>query len=587
MLSKRKLLKGTAISPGIIIGHTRIIAPGVMEIPELVIPSSHINNEINSLDKAIASTVEELTVLRDSAGKKMGGAVAKIFDAQLMIAGDIEFLKQVKGEIVNKKRNAGYIFQTLVQNTTLPLKNSTDTYMQQMAKDIEAVSSKVLTHLSGTERSGHRFAPNTILVSKFFSPGEILNYRQRKAIGFIVSEGGKNSHMALIARAMMLPTVMVENIWTKINNDCDIIVDGSEGLIIVNPSDEDLIEYQKRKKKQGPTTIKRIKKLTPFPPVTKDKQPVSIASNLSFPGPADDILADQNIPVGLYRTEFLYLANEYFPDEETQFEHYNNIAQKFSDTSVIFRTFDLGYDKLISQSYWPEEDNPALGWRGIRPMLEMTNIFKTQIRAILRASTLRNVKIMLPMICDLTEFLKAKKMISQVKFALRKEKIDFDHDIEIGIMVEIPSAAISADLIAQKVDFISIGTNDLTQYTLAADRLNSKVANLYNPLHPTVLKLIKMTVEACKKHGKPVAVCGEIAGDPIALPLFIGMGIDQLSMSPNKIFDICRLVKKIDSQLAKHFVNSVMASSTIKEVMEKLNTYNLTFDKQKTLTVGN
>jgi len=581
MYTKRRVIKGTPISKGIVLGYTRVVMPGDIEVVEEPILASRVPGEVAALENAIEKTVAELRTLRDSAVKRIGGPVAKIFDAQLLIASDYEFIKTVKEEIARQRRNAGYVYHTQVQRTTVPLKRSLDTYMHQMVVDIEAVASKVLLHLTGHIKPTLKFAPNTIIVGKMFTPNDVMNYRQRKAVGFLVSEGGGDSHMALIARALMVPVVLAEDVWQMIPNNCRLILDGISGEVIVHPTDEDWTEYQKRRKRLGSAVITRIKRLTQIPPLTVDGKEVVVAANLTLPGPVDDILANQNIPVGLYRTEFLYMSKSRFPDEETQFSYYSQIAEKFANTCVVLRTFDLGYDKSMTDRNWPRESNPALGWRGIRAMLEMSHLFKTQIRAILRASTRKNLKIMLPMISGLPELERAKKLIAQVKFKLRKEQIEFDHDIQIGIMVEVPSAAMIADKLAASVDFISIGTNDLTQYTLAADRTNRKVAGLYSPYHPSVLQLIRMTVDACKKHNKPVSVCGEMAGDILALPLFIGMEVDLLSMNPARIFDLCRAVKKIDSTLVQHLVGAIMSSGTAHEVVNKLQNYKYALEKRK------
>jgi phosphotransferase system enzyme I (PtsI) len=387
--------------------------------------------------------------------------------------------------------------------------------------------------------------------------------------------------MALIARSLMLPVVLVDGSFTAVANNSRLILDGTAGEVITNPTDEDWAEYQKRKKHQGPALITRIKKLTKVPPVTRDGAAVNIAGNLSLSGPIDDILADKGFSIGLYRTEFLYLAENRFPDEESQFETYRQIAERFDGRPVVLRTFDLGFDKISNDADWPEETNPALGWRGIRVMLDRTAIFKTQIRAMLRASKYGHVKIMLPMVTELAEVERAHKLVAQVKLGLRRKSIAFDEKIDLGIMVEIPAVAMTAETFAPKVDFISIGTNDLTQYTMAADRLNNKVASLYTPYHPAVLRLIHNTVEACKRHGKPVSICGEIAGDPLALPLFIGMGVDQLSMNPNRIFDLCRLVKRIDSRLVRHLVAPVLAAGSEATVRQILDNFRSEMQKKK------
>ena len=562
-------------------GVTRIIHPGDYKIPEIAIPASKIDSEIKSLENALDETVAELTEMRDSASKRMGGPVAKIFDAQLMIASDADFLKRVNEQIKKKRRNSGFIFNKLINESTLPLRRSSDAYLRQTALDIEAVGKRVLSHLSGQKESTLKFGPNTIVIGKSFSPGEILVHRQRKAIGFVVSEGGKNSHMALIARGLMLPVMIHPDAHLQFTDNTRIILDGVNSKIILNPAEAVWNDYQKLKKRLGAASITRLKRLTKLPPKTADNVELQIGANLTLPGPADEILSTKKIPVGLYRTEFMYLAANRFPSEEEQYEFYYDIAKQYKHTTVTLRAFDLGYDKLATNGNWLNEENPALGLRGIRILLDMPEIFKTQIRAMLRASVFRNLKIMLPMISDISEIEQAKKLIQQVKFKLKKEKIDFDHEIELGIMVEVPSIALTADLVAQKVDFMSIGTNDLTQYTLATDRMNNKLAHLYSAYHPSVLHLVCKTVKACHKANIPVSICGEIAGEPLALPMFIGMGVSMLSMNPGKIFDLCRLIPKIDSSLARHLTESVVTEPTLNGVMKKLQNYKLEIEKHK------
>ncbi|MEA2031539.1 MAG: phosphoenolpyruvate--protein phosphotransferase [candidate division Zixibacteria bacterium] len=570
MSNKRKVIQGVPISSGIVLGTSYVVLPGDFQVAEVSIPASRTISEMETLERAIEITIEELHKMRQSALRKAGGPVAKIFDAQLLIAGDYEFLKEVKNQIRSRRRNAAFIYSQAIQNAIAPLKQSSDYYMRQMVIDIEAVAGKVLSHLSGGRTKIKKLPPKTIVVSNIFTPNDIVTYRDLKAVGFVTAEGGEDSHMALLARSFTLPVVLAKNSWKFIPNGCRLIVDGTVGKVIINPTDKEWIEYQNRRKRLGPALIKRISKLKPFPPVTADGYEVGIAANLSLPGPADDILAGKQIPVGLYRTEFLYLTNNEFPDEEIQYHYYSAIAEKFAPESVILRTFDLGYDKTANQSDRPAENNPALGWRGIRSMLDMTAVFKTQISAILRASTRRNIKILLPMISDRSEVDHARRLISQVKLSLRRKDIEYDPNIELGIMVEVPSAAMMADTLAKRVDFISIGTNDLTQYVLAADRMNSRVVSLYNPFHPAVLKMIKMVVDACRMSRIPVSVCGELAGDTRAVPLLVGMGVDTLSMNPSRIVDVCRIIKSIDYDIVQHLVKSVISSGSLNTLMKRL-----------------
>ncbi len=574
MVDRRRIIKGVPVSSGIVVGRTHLVLPGDISVAEVSVPASEVPREIQSLKKAIDETVEDLRKLRASAGKNAAGPVTKIFDALLLIADDQEFFRKVSAEIATRKRNAGFVYNALVQQVTDPLKMSSDPYMRQMAGEIDAVAKRVLSHLSGFgQRSTAKFSANTVLVGKSFAPGETLAYRDRKAAALVVGEGGRNSHMALIARSMMMPVAVVDENWAQIPHDAGIIIDGSVGLVIIHPTESDIEEYQAKARKQGTTLTSRLKNIGELPSRTADGIEITLMANLELPGPTDDLLSVQKIPVGLYRTEFLYLSSDRFPTEEEQYDYYLQIAEKFSESSVVLRTFDLGADKVRTDSVLPHEDNPALGWRGIRMMLEMSDVFKTQIRAILRASVHGNLKILLPMITDVSEVDKACRYIAQVMADLHKAKIPHDEDIKIGVMIEVPAAALTADLIAPKVDFFSIGTNDLTQYTLSVDRNTTRVTDLYNPLHPSVLTLMNMTVQAAHRHGIPVAICGEIAGDPLALPLFIGMGVREFSMNPTKIFDLCRRVNRVDSQAARTLAASLLSGATTAMVKRRLDAF--------------
>ena len=581
MSFRRKVIKGESLSSGIVLGQTRVIYPGEKKVREVAIPPSRIAAEIAALESAVSRTVDELTSLRETAGKKIGGPVAKIFDAQLLIAADFDFLRQVREEIKRLGRNAGFVYSSLVSQTTIQLKRSPDEYMRQMAIDIESVASKVISHLGGHHRKqAVNFPLNTILIGKYFTAAEVMKYRTMKAVGFLVTEGQRNSHMALIARSLMMPVVVADFAWSEIPARSQIILDGTDGVAIVHPREDEWTEYGRLRKRQGPALITRIKRLPDIPPLTRDGKAVHVAANLELPGPVEDILAERRIPVGLYRTEFMYLQANKFPSEDDQYEFYRKIAKHFGDTPVVLRTFDLGSDKVQDGGLTLREDNPALGWRGIRSMLDLEDVFKEQLRAMLRASASGNVKIMLPMVTDGSEVERAKRFLSQVKYGLKKKKIPFDENVQLGIMIEVPSAALMAEELARKVDFMSIGTNDLTQYTLAVDRNNAVVSSLYSAFHPSVLKLVKRTVDACRKQGIPISICGEIAGDPLALPLFVGMGVDVLSMNPMKIVDLCRQVKKIDSGMVRHLVGSVMASNSPLAVIRKLQSYRAALEKR-------
>ena len=572
--SKRKVIRGIPISSGIALGHVQVVLPGLLDVAEKSIRASEVDKEIAALEKAVEDTAQELRKLHQSAGRKIDSSISKVFGAQLLIATDRDFLNQVRAEIASQQRNAGFVYNLMVRKATHQLQLANNPYLQQSAQEIQAVAERVLSHLYGVgEKSTSRFDPDTILVAQSFTPGNILDYRQRRAAGFLACEGGAHSHTALIARSLLVPMVVAPRALNKLVSGSQIILDGANGRAIINPTEAEWADYTHKRERLGPAMISRIKRLTEIPPRTADDMPVQVAANLEFPGPADEILAARKIPVGLYRTEFLYLERNDPPDEFAQFRFYDRIAERFAESHVVFRTFDLGSDKVRSGGPNIVEPNPALGWRGIRLMLDMPDVFRTQVRAILRASTRRNVSILLPMISDLSEFLKAKKLIGQAALELRRQGESFDERIQVGVMVEVPSAALMAESLAEQADFVHIGTNDLTQYTMSADRSNDRVAGLYSPFHPSVIKLVDMTVRACRKLNKPVCVCGETAGDPLGIILYVGLGVTGVSMNPGKVFDSCRLIKKIDYDVLRHLVIPLLSSQSAVAATRRLQSY--------------
>jgi len=382
--------------------------------------------------------------------------------------------------------------------------------------------------------------------------------------------------MALIARSLLLPTIVaIPNALTKVKTGDRIIVDGDKGELTVHPSDSVWNSLVKRKASLKALPLTRLKKLPDFPPKTRDNVEINLAANVNLPGPADRILPKHNVGVGLYRTEFMYLQRGTFPSEDDQFELYDHVAGTYHPQTVVIRTFDLGSDKYHPNDNFGQEKNPALGWRGIRSALDMPKLFRSQIRAILRASHRHNVHILLPMITDISEVRKAVNIIKRTMAVLDKEKFSYDRKIKIGIMIEVPSAALNAELLAEKVDFFSIGSNDLTQYTLAVDRDNKKLSRAFNPLHPSVLRLYKFCVDAARVHGIPVNVCGEISGDILAIPLLIGMGMSQLSMNPAKLHGACNLISRISLEDARRLADKILSIKTIKEVEKELLEFNV------------
>lgn len=570
-------LKGAGASSGLTYGQARIVYSWEKTIGERVLNKSEIEPEMTRLDNAINETLLEINRWKKMTGGKSGGPIARIFDTQLMIASDQDFIGKVKDSIRSSQRNAEYVYSLQVEKTVEPLKNSNDTYMQQMVYEIEAVSKMVVSHLRGhTERDFGNFPANTIIIGRNFTAAEILSLFDRKAKAIITAEGSATSHMALVARSLLLPTVVAATrAHLRIRSGDRIIIDGDKGEVVVNPSDDVWSGMMKQRKTMSEMPLARLKKLPKLPPKTADGVEINLAANISLPGPVDKILSKNAIGVGLFRSEFVYLQRGAFPSVEEQFGIYDHVAKLYHPHDVIIRTFDLGSDKYLQNDQFGQERNPALGWRGIRASMDMPSIFRRQIRAILQASNRKNIKILLPMITDIGEVKKALGIIKRVMVQLRKERVEYDQDIKIGIMVEVPSTALNAISIATKVDFFSIGSNDLTQYTLAADRDNQKLNKIFNSLHPGVLKLISMTIEAGKSFNKPVSLCGELAGDILAIPLLIGMGIDSLSMNPARLYSACNLISKLRHKEAKVLAGEVMQLTTVKDVESRLLEFNM------------
>jgi phosphotransferase system enzyme I (PtsI) len=574
---KKTIIKGVPASPGLAFGEARVIFKWEQSIEERIIPEAQIDDEILRLDNAIDETMVELEKWRKAAGQKIGGPVAKIFDTQVMIASDREFLKKVKDEIRSGHKNAEYAYSVLIENAITPLRLSHDSYMRQMVYDIEAVSRRVISHLIGrVERQDIKFPPDCIFVAQEFTPGDVLGLYERHAAAIVTSGATITSHMALVARSLLIPTVVgAVQSHLKIKSGDRLVVDGDKGTVTINPPQEEWNELRRNRAKLTTQHITRLQKLPDFPPKTLDGVEINLAANIDLPGPIDQILAEHHVGIGLYRTEFLYLQHGAFPSEDKQYEVYDAVVSRYAPRPVVIRTFDLGSDKYFVSDNHVRESNPALGWRGIRAALDLPKLFKDQLRAILRASHRKNVKILLPMVADISELKKATNLIKRAMVELRQKGVKFDRNIEIGVMIEIPSAAVSSELMAEEVSFFSIGSNDLTQYTLAADRDNQKLARIFNALHPAVIRLIKITIESAQKHNIPVAVCGEMSGDILAIPLLIGMGINQLSMNPSKLINACQLIPRIRYSDTIELAREISQMKTLKEIEGRLFDYNM------------
>ncbi|MDD4051964.1 MAG: phosphoenolpyruvate--protein phosphotransferase [candidate division Zixibacteria bacterium] len=566
------ILKGIPVSGGVALGEAQVLRDPSFQIVRRQIPASQIQEELARLDKAREKAIGELQGDKSKAIKAVGEQAAKVFEAQVMIASDQQFFQAVADRIVAERINAEYAYQEATAATLDRLMKSKDPYLRQMVHDIAAVSDRILSFLLGVGTGGENgFANPTILAGRIFSPGQIMAYAKRNVVGFLTEEGGPTSHMALIIRSLGIPSVMGDfSVGEKLVAGMQLIIDGNSGDVIINPDIETTKNYRRMRARKLTQPFGVLLNARSIAAVCRDGREIALAANLEIPGPVDEHLVRLRIGVGLFRTEFLYFNKQTFPDEEEQYQVYSAIAKKFNPLPVTLRTFDLGGDKYAEEFGKVHEDNPALGWRGIRVSLDATRLFKTQLRAMLRASAEGNVKILLPMVSDVGEINETLELVDKIKRELRRTGIPHNDGIAIGAMIEIPSAAMSADYLAQKVDFLSIGTNDLIQYTMAADRGNFRVAKYYLGHHPAVLQLIHMTVQAGHENGVAVTVCGEMAGAKLMAPFLVGMGVDELSMNPTRLPELAEWISRFRYSDAKRFASRVMRLSTADKVMAAL-----------------
>jgi len=554
-VQKQRQIKAIGTSEGIVIGKAYIFSPIAGEcfgVQKIKILKKQINNEIKRFEKALNKTRDEIEAVRNEAAKKAGLKHAQIFDAHLLILEDKVFISQIKELIAKKHQNAAAAFCSVAGKYLKSFEGISDKYFRERTADVKDVFHRVLHNLTGqTRKSLSELKKDVIVIAHDLSPSETATMHKERVIGLITEAGGPTSHTAIMARAMEIPAVTGAYKITEIIHENDLlIVDGSEGIIIINPSEKQIDEY---KIKQQIAFERKARLLTAKdePAVTVDEHRISLLANIEIPEEAEHAINQGAEGIGLYRTEFFFMNRNDLPTEDEQYEAYAHVARVCGEKPVVIRTLDLGGDKFASALNIPKEMNPFMGWRAIRMCLERTDIFKTQLRAILRASKIGNVRIMFPMIATVQEVRAAKKIIEEAKDELRKNGISFNENIQIGVMIEIPSAVMIADILAEETDFFSIGTNDLIQYCLAIDRVNEKTAHMYDPLNISIIRMIKIIIDvahnisytdenynkkikypfAWNNNHKPikVCVCGEIASEPLLAYLLLGLGIDELS----------------------------------------------------------
>ena len=562
-----EIIKGIPASSGIVIGPVYLLGKEDYDVSKRKISDSDIALEIVRFEEALIQTHKDLIALQKKVSQELDQEQAQIFDAHLLVLEDRMLIEEVISRIKKEKVNVEYIFQGMLNKYINVFSRMEDEYLRERVADINDVGKRVLRALSGKKKKSlSEFEEKVIVVAHDLSPSDTAAMHRKNVIGFITDIGGKTSHTAIMAKSFEIPAVVgVETATSRINEGDTIIIDGTAGVIVINPDKKTITQYNKAKDKilaQDESFLS----LKALPAQTKDKRRVELAANIELPEEIPFVIDHGAEGIGLYRTEYFYMNRRGLPTEEEHYEAYKLVAQKMSPHSVVIRTLDLGGDKFISQLQIPHDMLPFLGWRAIRFCLARPDIFKVQLRALLRASVHGNIKIMYPMISGIEEMRQANQMMDDVKVELRSKKIPFNEDVEIGAMIEVPSAAMTADLVGQEADFFSIGTNDLIQYALAVDRTNERVAYLYEPAHPAVLRLIKRIIEDGHKNNIWVGMCGEMSGDPIFVLILLGMGLDKFSMPSKMIPQIKQLVRAVTMDQAKKIAEEVLTLSTGKEV---------------------
>ena len=570
------MYKGTGASPGIALGKALVI-----EHSELVIEKKTIENideEIQKLESAVKVSKEELTKVKEKALAELGEHEAEIFEAHLLVLEDPELIGSAISKIRDEKVNADYALNEIKEIFVAMFESMDNEYMRERAADIKDVTNRVLRHILGIKVVDlAELDEEVVLIAHDLTPSDTATMNKNMVLGFLTDIGGRTSHTAIMARTLEIAAVVGLNDITKKVKDGDYIVfNGDTGEVIVNPDEETKAKYASLKE-QFEEYRKSLELLKGQASITTDGRHVELAGNIGSPNDVEGLIKNDAEGVGLYRTEFLYMDKEdSFPTEEDQYEAYKAVLEGMNNKPIVIRTLDIGGDKELPYFEMEAEMNPFLGYRAIRLCLDRKDIFKTQLRALYRASVHGKLRIMFPMISSLEELLDAKEVIKEVLKELDAENIAYSNDVEVGMMIEIPSAAVISDVLAKHVDFFSIGTNDLIQYTCAVDRMNQKISHLYNQFNPAVLRLIKMVIDNAHKEGKWVGMCGESAGDQRMIPILLGFGLDEFSMSPISILPARKLITSLSYADMQKFADEVLAMGTAKEIKEYVDkTFNM------------
>ena len=566
--AEEKRFQGTGVSPGIARGTVFVYRPDDEAAPSRRIEESEIPEEIARFETALIATRAQILEMQQRIAESIGAKDAGIFDAHLLVVEDRTLIDEVLRTLARDKMNVEHIFQNVAGRYAKTLSEIDDPYLRERALDIHDVTRRIIHNLMGKEaRDLSSIGTPHILIAHNLAPSDTAQLDRTLVLAFATDIGSKTSHTAIMARSLNIPAIVgLHDASHQLATGDHILLDGYNGLIIVNPSDQTLWEYGELEIKKTEVEEK-LTHLRETASTTLDGRHVILSANIELPGDMEQVRQNGAEGVGLYRTEFFYLNKSELPTEDEQYAAYRQVAEAAAPHSVIIRTLDLGGDKFMSTLHMPEELNPFLGWRAIRFCLERVDVFKTQLRAILRASAGGNVKIMYPMISGVDELRRANVILEECRAELRAEGVPFSETMEVGAMIEIPSAAISADILAKEVSFFSIGTNDLIQYSIAVDRLNEHIAHLYEPTHPAIIRLIRMTVEAAHAHKLWVGVCGEMAGDIVLTPLLLGLGVDELSAGAASVPRVKRAVQALDSNACRQLIADIQHLDTAAAIL--------------------
>ena len=560
-------IKGIAASNGIAIAKAfKLIEPELTVVKSTI---ADVEAEINLYKEALVKTTEELQKIKVKAAQNLSEEEAAVFDAHINMANDPELLSQTTDKIKAESVNASYAFDEVSTMFITMFESMDNEYFRERAADIKDIKKRILAHLLGVKvNDPSTIDEQVVIIAEDLTPSDTAQLDRNFVKGFATNIGGRTSHSAIMARSLEIPAVVgTKTILEDVKDGDMIILDGLEGNVIINPSADQVSHYEEVAKAYEAQKAEWAK-LKNEKTVSKDGQHVELAANIGTPNDVEGVLGNGGEAVGLYRTEFLYMGRDNFPTEEEQFEAFKAVLEAMGEKPVVVRTLDIGGDKELPYLHLPKEMNPFLGYRAVRLCLDDTDLFRTQLRALLRASAYGKLRIMFPMIATLNEFRAAKALLLEEKAKLVSEGVTVSDEIEVGMMVEIPSAAVLADQFAKEVDFFSIGTNDLIQYTMAADRMNEKVSYLYQPYNPSILRLVKMVIDAAHKEGKWTGMCGEMAGDQTAIPLLLGLGLDEFSMSATSILPARSLISKLSKAEMAELAAEALNKSTVEEVIE-------------------